>query len=104
MSRVIRQMRRVPGGWVAVVEVLNAYTDGSSRFDEVAVGEWQTEDEAISAVLDELDRDVPIAGVDLDQYRQLRAVTPEPFRALRLLVEGIKGEVSDGVVGRDVGA
>jgi hypothetical protein len=89
---------------VAVVEVLNAYTDGGSRFDEVVVGEWKTEDEAISAVLDELDRDVPIVGVDLDQYRALRAVTPEPFRALRLLAESIKGEVSDGVVGRDVGA
>jgi hypothetical protein len=37
MSRIIRKSERVPGGYRVTIEVTNAYTDGSSRFDRVFV-------------------------------------------------------------------
>lgn len=65
-ERIIRAATRVPGGYTVQVEVTNAYTDGTSRFEEVWVSRdaivGKTPDERRQALFDALVDD-PIAEI-----------------------------------------
>jgi hypothetical protein len=62
----IKQREQAPGGFIVTIEVTNAYTDGSSRFERVFVADdavrGKSLDEVRQAVKDAVDDD-PIAGI-----------------------------------------
>lgn len=65
-DRIIRKAEPTPNGWAIAVEVTNAYTDGSSRFDTVYVSRddlrGRTPEERRQAIIDALDDD-PLTGI-----------------------------------------
>lgn len=60
-ERIIRKAENAPGGFVVTVEVTEAYTDGSSRFDEVFVPRdelrGKSAAERLQAIKDAIDDD-----------------------------------------------
>ncbi len=64
--KLIRSHEQAPGGFWVTIEVENAYTDGSSRFDRVFVPledlRGKTAEERRQAILDAL-ADDPLAGI-----------------------------------------
>jgi len=66
VSKRIRSHEQAPGGFWVTIEVENAYTDGTSRFDRVFVPiedlRGKTAEERRQAIRDALDDD-PLAGI-----------------------------------------
>ena len=89
MSKRIRSHEQAPGGYWVVVEVENAYTDGTSRFDRVVVPaedlRGTTPEERRQAIRDALDDD-PLAGIsgeDADSApTQTKAILERRMEAL----------------------
>lgn len=87
--KLIRYHEHAPGGYWVAVEVENAYTDGSSRFDRVFVPtadlRGKTAEERRQAIRDALDDDplAGIAGQDADSApTQTKAVLERRMEAL----------------------
>lgn len=92
-ERIIRAATRVPGGYTVQVEVTNAYTDGTSRFDELFVpvaAANPTADELVEAVSVAMDEDPfrEVRSVDVLHWRKLRAVSQSPLADIKRAFDG----------------
>lgn len=86
-----------PGGWMVTVEVPNAYTDGSSRFDRVFVAAAEMtgdEDARMDAIVTAYER-APLSGlsgVDGREWKRLRAGgVAKPIEAARQAAKIARG-------------
>ena len=87
--KLIRSHEQAPGGFWVTIEVDNAYTDGTSRFDRVFVPaeelRGKTPEERRQAIRDAMDDDplAGIAGEDADSApTQTKAVLERRMEAL----------------------
>ena len=90
--KLIRSHEQAPGGYWVVVEVENAYTDGTSRFDRVFVPaedlRGKTPEERRQAIRDALDDD-PLAGIAGED------ATAEPTQTKALLERRMEALYAD---------
>lgn len=91
-GRVIRKSERVNGGYRVTIEVTNAYTDGSSRWERVFVPE---EDVAGGDPNDVLEA-VAKAALDGDPVARVRGMDVVEYRAVK---RAFGGNASPGVRG-----